>query len=134
MYCLKKICDDIHVPEKNVWKMFWISYNLFEAFFTSQKYNYYTIFLEARQNSDEDSWDWFYINSSNWYWTTEGLTLTINKWLSMETEGDRGTVSGWAVFLAMVVLKLTTLSSDGRIQALIIKRAKSPKYGVPHPL
>lgn len=134
MYCLKKICDDIHVPEKNVWKTFWISYNLFEAFFNSQKYNYHTIFLEARQNSDEDSWDWFYINSSNWYWTTEGLTLTINKWLSMETEGDRGTVSGWAVFLAMVVLKLTTLSSDGRIQALIIKRANSAKYGVPHPL
>lgn len=134
MYCLKKICDDIHVPEKNVWKTFWISYNLFEAFFTSQKYNYYTIFLEASQNSDEDSWDWFYINSSNWYWTTEGLTLTINKWLSMETEGDRGTVWGWAVFLAMVVLKLTTLSSDGKIQALIIRRAKSAKYGVPHPL
>lgn len=134
MYCLKKICDDIHVPEKNVWKTFWISYNLFDAFFTSQKYNYYTIFLEARQNSDEDSWDWFYINSSNWYWTTEGLTLTINKWLSMETEGDRGTVSWWAVFLAMVVLKLTTLSSDGRIQALIIRRANSAKYCVPHPL
>lgn len=52
----------------------------------------------------------------------------------METEGDRGTVWGWAVFLAMVVLKLTTLSSDGRIQALIIKSAKSAKYGVPHPL
>lgn len=52
----------------------------------------------------------------------------------METEGDRGTVSGWAVFLAMVVLKLTTLSSDGRIQALIIRRANSAKYCVPHPL
>lgn len=135
VYCQNKICNDIHVPEKKMYKRrfeFLIIY--LKLFFTSQKYNYYTIFLEARQNSDEDSWDWFYINSSNWYWTTEGLTLTINKWLSMETEGDRGTVSGWAVFLAMVVLKLTTLSSDGRIQALIIKRAKSAKYGVPHPL
>lgn len=52
----------------------------------------------------------------------------------METDGDKGTVSRWAVVLAMIVLKLTTLSSDGRIQALIIKRAKSAMYCVPHPL
>lgn len=86
MYCLKKICDDIHVPEKNVWKTFWISYNLFEAFFNSQKYNYYTTFLEARQNSDEDSWDWFLYKFiklvlNNWgtYFNNKQMTINGNR-------------------------------------------------------
>lgn len=109
--------------------------NFIQRFSYSKKQNYYTTFLAARQLISDIRWVSFFRSiHQNYSCTTEKYTLTINKWLSIETEGNKETVSGCAVFLAMVVLKLTTLSSDGKIHALIIKSAKSAEYCVPHPL
>lgn len=133
----EKICTTyMCLNKKNDHKWPFEFYTIYQKRFCySKKQNYYTTFLAARQLISDIRWVSFFRSiHQNYSCTTEKYTLTINKWLSMETGGNRGTVSGWAVFLAMVVLKLATLSSDGRIQALIIRRAKSAKYGVPHPL